>query len=104
MHINGSVVDADPDDGHWNFFHSTGPWNTYGYNSERADELLEQTRLTSDPDERRELWLELEQVLQEEVPYVFLSHAIDYTAFQNDVMDLPAIPEIRQFENVWLDR
>jgi len=27
--INGSVVDADPDDGHWNFFHSEGPWNTH---------------------------------------------------------------------------
>src|SRR5215211_3459490 len=41
---NGSVVDADPDDGHWNFFYSEGPWNTQSYVSAEVDSMLEQTR------------------------------------------------------------
>jgi peptide/nickel transport system substrate-binding protein len=28
--FNGSSADADPDDGHWNFFTLEGPWNTHG--------------------------------------------------------------------------
>ena len=52
MFLHGSVVDADPDDGHWNIFYSEGPWNTYGYKSEEADTLLEKTRRTSDQAER----------------------------------------------------
>jgi hypothetical protein len=40
MFLHGSVVDADPDDGHWNIFYSEGPWNTFGYKSEEADRLL----------------------------------------------------------------
>ena len=41
MFLHGSVVDADPDDGHWNIFYSEGPWNTYGYKSDEADRLLD---------------------------------------------------------------
>lgn len=104
LHINGSVVDADPDDGHWNFFHSEGPWNTYGYSNPRADELMEQTRLTNDVDERAQLWLELEQLLQEDVAYAFLSHTPDYTAFQSYVKGYRPIPEMRYLETVWLDQ
>ena len=44
MFLHGSVVDADPDDGHFNNFHSAGPWNTYGYKSDNADQLLVATR------------------------------------------------------------
>ncbi|WP_438873563.1 hypothetical protein, partial [Streptococcus pneumoniae] len=69
MNINGSVVDADPDDGHWNFFHSQGPWNTYGYNNPRVDELLEGTRRTNNQDERREMWHEIQRILQQDVAY-----------------------------------
>lgn len=104
MNVNGSVTDADPDDGHWNFFHSTGPWNTYNYESAKADELMEKTRTTVDVEERAQVWLELEQVLQEEIPYVFLFHTPDFTAFYNYVKGYRAIPEMRYLETVWLDK
>jgi peptide/nickel transport system substrate-binding protein len=46
--FNGSVADADPDDGHWTFFSLEGPWNSYGYKNERVDELrVSITRRTS---------------------------------------------------------
>lgn len=103
LHINGSVVDADPDDGHYNFFHSQGPWNVYGYNNPEADELIAQTRALSDIDERREAWLRLEKVLQADVAYAFLSHTIDFTAFRNNVKGYRRIPEMRLLETVWID-
>jgi len=104
MNVNGSVVDADPDDGHWNFFYSEGPWNTYGYVSAEADELLEGTRTTSDEAERRQLWHELQARLAADVAYVFLYHAPDLVVFHNDVKGYRPIPEMRYMESVWLDR
>jgi peptide/nickel transport system substrate-binding protein len=101
---NGSVADADPDDGHWNFFYSEGPWNTHGYNNPEVDELLEATRATSDQEERAALFHEVQAILQAEVPYAFLHHTIDTTGFYNDVQGYVPVPEMRYMETVWLDR
>ena len=102
--INGSVVDADPDDGHWNFFSSDGPWNTQGYKNDRADELLQATRTTGDRAQRAKLFQELQSLLQGDVAYAFLYHTLDVTGFQNDVKGYVAIPEMRYLETIWLDR
>ncbi len=102
--LNGSVVDADPDDGHWNFFHSTGPWNTHGYKNERVDQLLEQTRKISDQEERARLFQEIQSILQQDVAYAFLYHTRDITGFHKDLKGYVAIPEMRYLEHVWLDR
>jgi peptide/nickel transport system substrate-binding protein len=104
MFLHGSVVDADPDDGHWNIFHSEGPWNTYGYKSEEADSLLEATRETSDQDERARLFQELQTVLERDVAAAFAYHAKDLVAFTDDVAGFVPIPEQRYYEQVWLDQ
>jgi peptide/nickel transport system substrate-binding protein len=101
---NGSVADADPDDGHWNFFHSEGPWNTHGYTSPEVDRLLEATRATGDMEERAALFHELQAILQADVPYAFLNHTVDTTGFANDVQGYVPVPEMRYMETVWLDR
>ncbi len=102
--VNGSVVDADPDDGHWNFFRSDGPWNTFGYVSARADELLEATRQTADQEERARLYQELQILLETEVAYAFLYHTPDKVAFHDYVKGYVPIPEMRYLEHVWLDQ
>ena len=101
---NGSVADADPDDGHWNFFHSEGPWNTHGYENPDVDELLEATRATGDQEERAALFQEIQAILQADVPYAFLHHTIDTTGFHADVQGYLPVPEMRYMEHVWLDR
>lgn len=101
--INGSVVDADPDDGHWNFFHSEGPWNTYGYVSAEVDAALEGTRTTSDQAERARLFQEAQRVSSTDVAYAFLYHTPDITGFYSYVQGYKSIPEMRYFETVWLD-
>jgi peptide/nickel transport system substrate-binding protein len=102
--INGSIADADPDDGHWNFFYSEGPWNTHGYTNPEVDELLEATRTTAGQEGRAELFRELQGILQADVPYAFLYHSLDTTGFHNDVQGYVPIPEMRYLEHVWLDR
>jgi peptide/nickel transport system substrate-binding protein len=102
--INGSVADADPDDGHWNFFATEGPWNSYGYENPEVNELLIATRETSDQDERAALFHEAQALLQQDVPHAFLYHTLDITGFHNDVQGYVPIPELRHLETVWLDR
>ncbi len=104
LFIHGSVVDADPDDGHWNHFYSEGPWNTYGYKSEEADGLLEATRATADEAERARLFQELQAVLQRDVAAAFAYHQNDLAAFVSDVQGFVPVPEQRYYERVWLDR
>lgn len=102
--VNGSVADADPDDGHWNFFTLEGPWNTFGYKSDGVNELLVKTRTTQDQEERAALFQEAQRLLQQDIPHAFLYHTIDVTGFYNDVMGYMPIPELRYLETVWLDR
>jgi ABC-type transport system substrate-binding protein len=104
LFIHGSVVDADPDDGHWNHFYSEGPWNTYGYKSDEADSLLEATRATSDQEERARLFQELQTVLERDVAAAFGYHSKDLVAFSEDLIGFVPIPEQRYYERVWLDR
>lgn len=103
MFLHGSVVDADPDDGHWNIFYSEGPWNTYGYKSEEADRLLVATRETSDQAERARLYQELQAQLQKDVAAAFVYHAKDLVALSNKVAGLSPIPEQRYYETVSLE-
>ena len=102
--INGSVVDADPDDGHWNFFHSEGPWNTFNYSNPDVDQLLLDTRETGVQEERAQQFHEIQKLLQADVAYAFLHHTLDVAGFASDVQGYNPIPEMRYLESVWLDR
>jgi peptide/nickel transport system substrate-binding protein len=102
--VNGSVVDADPDDGHWNFFYSEGPWNTYGYNNPTVDQMLEQTRSTAVQEDRAKLFQQIQATTAQDVAYAFLYHTPDVVAFANAVKGYVPIPEMRYLESVWLDK
>lgn len=100
----GSVVDADPDDGTWNYFHSEGPSNSNGYSNPKADELVDQQRTITDQAERATVLQELQTLVATDAPYAFLYHDPDRTAFYNYVKGYVAVPEQRYLETVWLDQ
>jgi peptide/nickel transport system substrate-binding protein len=104
MVILGSVVDADPDDGCWNYFHSTGPSNSYAYNNPEADRLADAQRQSSNQEERAALLQELEALVAGEAVYAFLYHYPDVTGFYTYVQGYTPIPEQRYLETVWLDQ
>jgi peptide/nickel transport system substrate-binding protein len=102
--IQGSIVDADPDDNCFNFFYSTGAWNTGKWISEEADALLDSQRATADQDKRKQAFQDLQALVRREAPHAFLYHDPDIVGFRNDVKGYKAIPEMRYLETVWLDR
>jgi peptide/nickel transport system substrate-binding protein len=104
MTLLGSVVDADPDDGTWNYFHSTGPSNNIGYNNPDADALVDGQRETSDPEARTQMFRDLQALVAGEAVYKFLHHLPDVTAHYGYVQGYVAIPEQRYLETIWLDK
>ena len=76
MFILGWVtVTADADYGLYALFHSSqhgSAGNRTFYTNDRVDELLDYARSTSDPDARLAAYLEVQEILREEAPWVFL--------------------------------
>ncbi len=75
----GWSLGLDPDA--YLFFHSDASldeegnlrgFNDVEYSNERVDELLELGRITLDQDEREEIYHEIQEILNEELPYIFL--------------------------------
>ncbi|MGM0421166.1 MAG: ABC transporter substrate-binding protein [Bacillota bacterium] len=59
---------ADPDP--YSVWHSEGDWNRTNWSDERADELIEKARNTLDQAERREYYVEFQQIWNEDMPYI----------------------------------
>lgn len=72
--ILGWGIGLDPDQ--YDIWHSskTGKkeFNFISYKNEAVDSLLEKGRRTFDPDERKEAYFKFQEILAEEVPYIFL--------------------------------
>jgi peptide/nickel transport system substrate-binding protein len=102
--ILGSVVDTDPDDGTWNYFYTGGPSNPVGYSNPEMDTLLDAQRTAANQEERIELLHQIQELANQEVPFVFLYHNPDVTAFYSYVKGYLSVPEQRYLEHVWLDQ
>jgi len=95
----------DPDGNTYQFFHTTPgtSLNWSGFSNPQADELLDQTRITSDHAERKKLYSQIIGILREEAPAVFVIHPIEPKAFSPKVQGYPAIPDgMMRFKAVWL--
>lgn len=101
--IEGSVVDADPDDNVFNFFYPGGPWNTGGWENDEVKELLDLTRASSDRAERAQAFQDIMDIAREEAVFAFLYHQFDLPGYRSTVKGYRKIPEMRYLETVWLD-
>ena len=102
--LNGSVADADPDDGHWNFFYSEGPWNTHGYINPEVDSTAGATRATADRKAGGAFPRDAGGSCRRTSPYAFLYHTIDITGLPTTSRATSPMPEMRYLETLWLDR
>ncbi len=75
----GWNLGLDPDN--FIFFHSTSGFNAegilmgfndVGYNNPQVDRLIEQARATFDQETRRQFYWQISEILNRELPYVFL--------------------------------
>lgn len=79
---------SDPDEIVYNLFHSTTAeqgFNFIGYNNPDYDALVEQQRVTLDPDERREIVRAAQAMLAEDQPNMMLAHPQSTYAFNTSV-------------------
>jgi peptide/nickel transport system substrate-binding protein len=85
---------SDPDEMTFNLFHSsTAPrgFNFIGYNSPEYDKIAEQQRQTVDPEARKKLIAQAQEVVNRDQPYAFLIHPKTLQAFNQNVFDPASI-------------
>ncbi len=78
-------VDPDPS----STLHSTGGQNWCSFENARVDELIDQGLQVVDPDARKVLYDELQQIVVEEVPMLYLQWDDIYSVFTSRVKGLP---------------
>ena len=83
--LNGG--NPDPDNMFFRYWHSTGNLNgVANYSSPEIDALLEEARGTTDVATRQGLYLEIQKLLAEAAPWVWLYVGYEYRAMQPDVL------------------
>ena len=83
------VIKPDPD--LYDYFHTNGALNQIRYSNPEVDALLERGRAVSDQAERAEIYHELQQLLAEEMPSIFLYYPTEIRATSTRVDGLPPI-------------
>ncbi len=77
---------VDPDGNLYNHTHTGAPLNTSGISNPELDKALDAARLTTDEDERKALYSEAMQILNEERGILYLYHPVNYLATAPDVV------------------
>ncbi len=83
--ILGNSGLADPDDYLYDQFHTGGTGNFGGYSNAELDALLEQGRQVSDPNERKAIYTQAQELILKEAPMIFLFHSAQYEAHGKNV-------------------
>ncbi len=60
-----------------------GGSNRVGFGTPESDRLIDQIRVTLDPEERKELYLKVQEIIYEEQPYIFLFVPSELIAIHN---------------------
>ena len=68
-----------PDPDQYTLWHSSQPSNITGYNSPKADKLLEDGRRELDPVQRKAIYQDFQRFLVEDTPAAFLFHPTTFT-------------------------
>jgi len=77
---------SDPDRG-VSFFFSTGAAaNVWGYSNPEIDRLSELGRITTDPDLRRAIYMEAQEILLYELPNLFFTSPMDFVFARSNVV------------------
>jgi peptide/nickel transport system substrate-binding protein len=99
---NGLV---DPDDFYY-AQHRTGEvFNFTGYSNPTVDELLDEARMVTDFDERRELYAEINRQIVDDAPYIYLYNELQIHGYRPDVRGFSArTDQAVRFVRTWLDR
>ena len=98
------AADLDPDETLYPEFKTGGAWNFCGWSSARFDELCQQAQAVLNPDPRRKLYYEAEDILMREAPVAMLAHIPVYKVMSSKVEGFEYIPaDLLNLHTVSLD-
>ncbi|NLL48437.1 MAG: hypothetical protein GX249_07620 [Firmicutes bacterium] len=75
------AVDPDP----YGIWHSTSLWNDPGYTNPESDRLIEAGRLETDLEKRKEIYAQWQQVINHDLPSMFLNYGVTIGALNERV-------------------
>jgi len=84
------------------WFQSEGRANVTGFSNPDIDELLASALMTTDPDERKELYDEVVKTAHDEALFVYLYSANELAAVRSEVQDYVHSPAVTDFTPVWI--
>jgi peptide/nickel transport system substrate-binding protein len=106
IYILGSAFSGDPDEIYYMDFHTGGAYNPLSYSNPEVDRLTEEARATSDLNERKALYRQVEEIVLQESPQALVSmdhcsealhsYVKGYVHIANDIY--------MGLDEVWLDR
>jgi len=103
--LNGG--NPDPDIMFYRYWHSTGNLNKVAvYHSPEMDKLLDEGKVTQDPEKRKAIYADVQKLLTKEAPWVWLYVGYEYRIMQPYVKDFTPMPNgsIKYLRDVWLDK
>ncbi len=88
---------GDADYGLYETYHTDSPtWaNTCRYSNPEVDDLLEQARVSTDSDERLDLYAQVQQIIVEEAPQIYIWNGEEILAARSNVQGLELSPSGR---------
>jgi peptide/nickel transport system substrate-binding protein len=70
-----------------------GGFNSSYYSNEDVDELLDQARMSTDPDERAALYRDVQQIVHDEAPWLFVANWRQNAVTTSDVEGFELQPD-----------
>lgn len=94
----------DPDGNIYSFFVTGGGLNNSNYSNQRLDDLLDAARILTTTDLRRRAYAEILNILNEDMPYLFLWWPKDYKPMSPRLQGFSHVPDgMMRFRSVWLN-
>ena len=105
LHYRTWTRQTDPERGINRQFISYNNANIAGYNNPRVDELAIEAARTLDIEERRQIYFEIQEILAEELPAIFLWFGTFTSSYNNRIQNYRLDPYYcyRTFAHMWID-
>ncbi|WP_020614846.1 ABC transporter substrate-binding protein [Paenibacillus daejeonensis] len=94
---NNTLFDSSHALGH---FHSTYQPAAFGYSNPRVDELLDAAAVNMDPDSRAEQYKEVQQIVAEEMPYIYLYQDVSFMGMSDSLDYDPRIDQMFHVDEI----
>lgn len=93
----------DPDGNTYAWFHTGGGFNDMQYSNAQVDTLLEDARTSTDQAKRAQDYIQAQQLIVNEAPYIFINHGVSIQATSKKVQNFLLLPTgIMEFVSVYV--